>query len=93
MEDDLARIEPVGDGTPAITTECENAAAITTEGQNIRRKRTKRAGKYTGKAQGQFHQCWSSESIKQCNFLRKLAKTGREADKNCEDEPNRWKNC
>jgi hypothetical protein len=32
---------------------------------------------------------WSSESIKQCNFLRKLVKTGREADKNCEDEPKR----
>jgi hypothetical protein len=25
----------------------------------------------------------------QCNFLRKLVKTGREADKNCEDEPKR----
>jgi hypothetical protein len=30
---------------------------------------------------------WSSEGIKQFNFLRKLVKADRKADKNCEDEP------
>ncbi|KAI2511221.1 hypothetical protein MHU86_3186 [Fragilaria crotonensis] len=32
---------------------------------------------------------WSSEGIKQFNFLRALVKADREADKNCEDEPKR----
>jgi hypothetical protein len=41
-EEDTARIGPVGGG----------AAAITTEGDNTRRKQTKTAGEYTGKAQG-----------------------------------------
>jgi hypothetical protein len=76
--EDAARIEPVGDGT----------AEITTEGENIRRNQTKTAGKYTGKAHGQCQWGgWSSKSIKQFNFLRKLGNTGREADKNCEDKP------
>jgi len=77
--EDAARIEPVGDG----------AAEITTEGENIRRNQTKTAGKYTGKAHGQCQWGgWSSKSIKQFNFLRKLGNTGREADnKNCEDKP------
>ncbi len=39
-EDDATRIGPVGDG----------AAAITTEGENTRRKQTNTAGKYTRKA-------------------------------------------
>ena len=42
-EEDTARIGPIGGGT----------AAISTEGENTRRKQTKTAGKYTGKAQGQ----------------------------------------
>jgi hypothetical protein len=80
-EEDIARIGPVGDG----------AAAITTEGENTRRKQTKTAGKYTGKAQGQCNWGgWSSEDIKQFNFVRKLVKAdSREADKNCEDKPKR----
>jgi len=79
-EEDTARIEPVGDG----------AARITTEGENTRKKQTKTAGKYTGKAKGQCKWGgWSSEGIKQFNFLRKLVKADREADKNCEDEPKR----
>ena len=78
-EENAARIELVGDG----------AAAITTEGENIRRNQTKTAGIYTGKAQGQCRWGgWSSESIKQCNFVRKLVKT-RRADKICEDKPKR----
>jgi hypothetical protein len=73
-EEDSARIEPVGDGT----------AAITTEGENTRGKQTKTAGKFTGKAQGQCRWGgWSSEGITQSNFLRKLAKADREAVKNC----------
>jgi hypothetical protein len=79
-EEDTARIEPVGAG----------AAATATEGENTRRKQTKTAGKYTGKAQGQCKWGgWSSEGIKQFNFLRKLVKVDREADKNCELEPKR----
>ncbi|KAI2512191.1 hypothetical protein MHU86_2278 [Fragilaria crotonensis] len=30
---------------------------------------------------------WSSKGIKQFNFLRKIVKADREADKNCEDKP------
>jgi hypothetical protein len=72
-EEDTARIGPVGDG----------AAAITTEGENTRREHTKTAGKYTGKAQGQgLWGGWSSEGIKQFNFLRKLVKADRKADRN-----------
>ena len=66
---------------------------LTTEGEKIRRTtQTKTAGEYTGKAQGQCQ--WggcSSKRIKQCNFLRlrKLVKTGGEADENREDKPKR----
>ena len=82
-EEDTARIGSVGDG----------AAAITTEGENTRRKQTKTAGKYTGKAKGQCKWGgWSSEGIKQFNFLRKLVKVDR-FNKNCEDKPNGWKKC
>ncbi len=63
-EEDAACIEPEGDGA---------AAAITFEGENFRRKQTKTASKYTGKAQGQCQWGgWSSKSIKQYYFLRKL---------------------
>ncbi len=83
-EDTAHKRGPVGDG----------AAAITTEGESTRRKQTKTAGKYTGKAKGQCKWGgWSSEGIKQFNFLRKLVKADREADKNCEDEPQWMKNC
>jgi len=80
-EEVAARIDSVAGG----------AAAITTEGEEItRRKQTKTAGKYTGKAQGQCKWGgWSPEGIKQFNFLRKLVKADREADKNCDDEPKR----
>jgi len=79
-EEEAIRVRPVGDG----------AAAMTTGGENTIRKQTKTAGKYTGKAQGQCKWGgWSSEGIKQFNFLRKLVKADREADKNCEDEPKR----
>ena len=79
-EEDAENIELVGDG----------AAAISTEGENARRKQTKTPGKYTGKAKGQCKWGgWSSEGIKQFNFLRKLVKTDREADKNCEDKAKR----
>ena len=80
-EEVAARIDSVAGG----------AAAITTEGEEItRRKQTKTAGKYTGKAQGQWKWGgWSPEGIKQFNFLRKLVKADREADKNCDDEPKR----
>jgi hypothetical protein len=60
-EEVAAFIGPVGD-----------VAAATTEGENNRRKQTKTASKYNGKVQGL---CtwggWSSEGIKQFNFLRK----------------------
>ena len=80
-EEVAARIDSVAGG----------AAAITAEGEEItRRKQTKTAGKYTGKAQGQCKWGgWSPEGIKQFNFLRKLVKADREADKNCDDEPKR----
>jgi hypothetical protein len=79
-EEDAENIELVGDG----------AAAITTEGENARRKQTKTPGKYTGKAKGQCKWGgWSSEGIQQFNFLRKLVKADREADKNREDEATR----
>jgi hypothetical protein len=79
-EGDAENIEVEGDG----------AAAITTEGQSAGRKQTKTPGKYTGKAKGQCKWGgWSSEGIKQFNFLRKLVKADREADKNREDEPSR----
>jgi hypothetical protein len=67
-EEAAARIWPVGD----------DAAAITTEGENTRRKQTKTAGKYTGKARPKWGG-WSSEGIKQFNFLSKLVKADREA--------------
>ena len=61
-KEDRACTGPVGGG----------AAAITNEGENIRWKQTKTAGKYTGKAQGQCKWGgWSSEGINQFNFLRK----------------------
>ena len=79
-EEDAENIELAGDG----------AAAINTEGENVGRKQTKTPGKYTGKAKGQCKWGgWSSEGIKQFNFLRKLVKADREADKNCEDEAKR----
>ena len=80
-EEVAARIDSVAGG----------AAAITAEGKEItRRKQTKTAGKYTAKAQGQCKWGgWSPEGIKQFNFLRKLVKADREADKNCDDEPKR----
>jgi hypothetical protein len=83
-EEDTARIEPAGAG----------AAATTTEGENTGTKQTKTAGKYTGKAQGQCKWGgWCSEGIEQFNFLRKLVKADRDADKNCEDEPKRMDFC
>ncbi len=83
-EEDTARIEPVGDG----------AAAITTEGENTRKKQTTTAWKYTRKAKRKCKSGgWSSEGIKQFNFLRKLVKADREADKNCEFEPKRMESC
>jgi hypothetical protein len=80
-EEVAARIDSVAGG----------AAAITAEGEEItRRKQTKTAGKYTAKAQGQCKWGgWSPEGIKQFNFLRKLVKADREADKNCDDDPKR----
>jgi hypothetical protein len=79
-EEDTARIGPAGDG----------AAAITTEGENTRRKQTEAAGKCTGNALGQCKWGgWSSEGIKQFNFLKKIVKADRGADKICDDEP-KW---
>ncbi len=76
-EEDAVRIGLVGGG----------AFATTTKGENTRRKQTKTAGSYTGKAQGQCKWGgWSSEGNKQVNFLRKLVKADREADKNCKDK-------
>ena len=58
------------------------------EGEDPGRKRTKTAGKYTGKAKGQCKWGgWSSEGISQFNYLRKLVKADREADKSNEAEP------
>jgi hypothetical protein len=80
-EEVAARIDSVAGGAAAATTEGE---------ETTRRKQTKTAGKYTGKAQGQCKWGgWSPEGIKQFNFLRKLVKADREADKNCDDEPKR----
>ena len=58
------------------------------EGEDPGRKQTKTAGKYTGKAKGQCKWGgWNSEGISQFNYLRKLVKTDREADKSNEAEP------
>ena len=71
-------------------TRAGEEVAAGAEGENTRRKQNKTAGKYTGKAQGQCKLGgWSPEGIKQFNFLRKLVKADREADKNCDNEPKR----
>lgn len=73
-EDEAARIKPVGDSATA--------------GEDPGGKRTKTAGKYTGKAKGQCKWGgWNSDGIKQFNFLRKLVKADREADKSNVAEP------
>ncbi len=87
-----ARVGPVRDGAaPArIGPLGGGAAASSTGSDNTKKKQTKTAGKYTRKAKGQRKWGgWSSEGIKQFNFLRALVKADGEADKNCEDEPKR----